>query len=131
MEEGSEVQMSADGRNESILGELPPLGLEAGFRDLWAEYRDAEVAAGRSAEPGFTCCHDPDLSQGEAVLDQRIDFVFHRGSSPMRVLEMARVGIDPSRRSEDLGLWPSDHAGLVARVAVTEARSQNGPGRRR
>ena len=27
MEEGSEVQMSADGRNETILGELPPLGV--------------------------------------------------------------------------------------------------------
>ena len=37
MEEGSEVQMSADGRNEAILGELPPLGLEGDYRDLALE----------------------------------------------------------------------------------------------
>ena len=37
MEEGSEVQMSADGRNEAILGEFPPLGLEGAYRDLALE----------------------------------------------------------------------------------------------
>ena len=37
MEEGSEVQMSADGRNETILGELPVLGLEGSYRDLALE----------------------------------------------------------------------------------------------
>ena len=37
MEEGSEVQMAADGRNETILGELPPLGLEGDYRDLALE----------------------------------------------------------------------------------------------
>ena len=37
MEEGSEVQMAADGRNEAILGEFPPLGLEGGYRDLALE----------------------------------------------------------------------------------------------
>jgi peptidoglycan/xylan/chitin deacetylase (PgdA/CDA1 family) len=35
-EEGSEVQMSADGRNESILGEMS-LGLESQYRDLALE----------------------------------------------------------------------------------------------
>jgi peptidoglycan/xylan/chitin deacetylase (PgdA/CDA1 family) len=37
MEEGSEIQMSADGRNETILGELPALGLEGEHRDLALE----------------------------------------------------------------------------------------------
>ena len=35
-EEGSEVQMGADGRNETILGEMA-LGLEAKYRDLALE----------------------------------------------------------------------------------------------
>jgi hypothetical protein len=35
-EEGSEVQMGADGRNESILGEMA-LGLEPAYRDLALE----------------------------------------------------------------------------------------------
>ena len=37
MEEGSEVQMPVDGRNESILGEMPVLGLEPQYRDLALE----------------------------------------------------------------------------------------------
>jgi hypothetical protein len=31
------------------------------------------------------------------------------------------VGADPTARSGEAGLWPSDHAGIVARVEIPMA----------
>jgi hypothetical protein len=47
----------------------------------------------------------------EPGLDQRIDFVFVRD---LKVLTAKIVGAHPS--DHRTGLWPSDHAGLVARA---------------
>jgi endonuclease/exonuclease/phosphatase family metal-dependent hydrolase len=93
----------------------------AGFRDLWAE-APASRRAGDSPEgPGHTCCHEADLSLPGKGLDQRIDFIFHRGPTEPDLKEIRRVGIHGSSRTRPGGLWPSDHAGLVACVAVPPA----------
>ena len=73
----------------------------AGFGDAW-----------ESANPGssgFSCCRAADLRSGS--LDQRIDMIFTRGD--FHVDRAWLVGAAASDRTPS-GLWPSDHAGVVA-----------------
>jgi endonuclease/exonuclease/phosphatase family metal-dependent hydrolase len=76
----------------------------AGFADTWAQ-------AGRGA--GATCCFSPLLDDDSAaVLSSRVDHVLTRGvSAPATRARL--TGIDPDGRTRS-GLWPSDHAGVVA-----------------
>jgi endonuclease/exonuclease/phosphatase family metal-dependent hydrolase len=81
----------------------------AGFSDVWAELRGAAV--------GYTCCHEPDLSNQVKRFHERIDYVLIRDSGPVkgRIWLVGEVPADhvsgPSHR-----LWPSDHAGLIAHL---------------
>ena len=74
-----------------------------GLEDAWARKHPGK--------PGFTCCQAEDLRNPLSTLDQRIDHVFTRGS--FQVEETLIVGDKPGNRTRS-GLWPSDHAGLVA-----------------
>jgi endonuclease/exonuclease/phosphatase family metal-dependent hydrolase len=88
-------------------GIVPPYQqfVEAGFDDVWT--------LRPRLDPGFTCCQAADLMNRVSLLDQRIDVVFSR-TAPDRAL--ARVfGDRPIDRTRS-GLWPSDHAGLAARL---------------
>ena len=82
--------------------------LEAGFEDAWT------VAHGD--EPGLTCCQAADLRNPESALYERIDLVLFRG--PFEVLTVDRTGETPEARTTS-GLWPSDHAGVVATLALS------------
>jgi len=76
-------------------------------------------------QPGFTCCQDPNLLNKRSNLDlapcppgsaattcpHRIDLILFRGFAG--VDNMKVFGDLPSDRTPS-GLWPSDHAGLVA-----------------
>ena len=73
----------------------------AGLGDAWA--------AAHPGEPGYSCCRAADLRSG--VLNQRIDMIFTRGG--FEVLSASLVGVTASDRTPS-GLWPSDHAGVVA-----------------
>lgn len=73
----------------------------AGFTDSWADIHPKQ--------PGVTCCFPEKLSETKPGLDQRIDYVFVRGLKPLTI---KIVGAHPWAHSS--GLWPSDHAGLVA-----------------
>jgi Endonuclease/Exonuclease/phosphatase family len=64
--------------------------------------------------PGFTCCQLGDLSNPESILGERIDVGFS-DAIPFRVKANV-VGNDESDKTTPTGLWPSDHAGLVARL---------------
>jgi endonuclease/exonuclease/phosphatase family metal-dependent hydrolase len=80
------------------------------------EYVDAWAAAGAGAEAdqGATCGEDADLTGGSDRLGVRIDYVFVRDA---KVVGCRVVG----NRAEDRtpsGLWPSDHAGVVAEIAL-------------
>ncbi|HUK20082.1 MAG TPA: endonuclease/exonuclease/phosphatase family protein [Gemmatimonadales bacterium] len=79
--------------------------LAAGFTDTW-------TAVHRHA-PGLTCCEQPDLLNALPTFDQRIDFIFARNNThtdaPVRSLV-----VGDSQADRVLGLWPSDHAGVVA-----------------
>lgn len=89
--------------------------LAAGFQDSWRM-----VNPGKSAE-GLTCCHDSDLQNPMPDFSQRIDFIFIRteglegpdGHFP-GAMSVEIIGNDPYLKTQPSGLWPSDHAGVVA-----------------
>ena len=84
--------------------------LGAGFHDAWTQTNPGD--------PGYTWGNQPDLRNPEplsyAILGQghyRMDLVLYRGK--VRARHMKRVGVLPSERTSS-GMWPSDHAGVVA-----------------
>lgn len=89
--------------------------LGAGFVDLWAALRPGTA--------GFTCCHAPDLSNALERFDERIDYVLVRGADGPSADRIDRVGEVAADRisGPDHLIWPSDHAGLIARLGWTEA----------
>jgi hypothetical protein len=76
--------------------------IAAGFSDAWS-------IAGRG--DGFTCCQEPDLNNSGSLLNSRIDLVLFKGNFKVKSAEV--VGESRKDRTKD-GLWPSDHAGVVA-----------------
>jgi endonuclease/exonuclease/phosphatase family metal-dependent hydrolase len=84
--------------------------MSAGFLDAWVE------RSGPKADQGFTCCHQTDLLNPVSAMEKRIDFVLFRNPSPGRGAVSAELfGVVPKDRLES-GLWPSDHAGILATV---------------
>jgi endonuclease/exonuclease/phosphatase family metal-dependent hydrolase len=83
-----------------------------------ADMVDAWRAAGNpdGGPEAATCCQVGDLTNPESVLADRIDYIWVRG---VTVEECVRIGADPADRTED-GLWPSDHAGVVATLALPD-----------
>jgi endonuclease/exonuclease/phosphatase family metal-dependent hydrolase len=57
-----------------------------------------------------TCCQDERLDNPQSKLTRRIDFIMTKGK--FRALSGDVLGESPSDRVS--GLWPSDHAGVVA-----------------
>ena len=75
----------------------------AGFKDAWS--------ATHPRQPGNTWGHDADLLNTTVNLTQRLDLVLFRGGPC--ALDAEVVGDELSDRTPS-GLWPSDHAGVVA-----------------
>ena len=81
--------------------------LSAGYVDLWQ--MDSEGT-------GNTCCQVPELQNAVSELYMRIDQIFVRNLElPTQILTHT-IGDTPSERLPS-GLWPSDHAGVVAHLA--------------
>jgi endonuclease/exonuclease/phosphatase family metal-dependent hydrolase len=83
---------------------------DAGYMDVWQA--DSEGA-------GYTCCQAGDLRNAESALDQRIDLIFTRGVTLREgaAIRTATVGDRPADKAR-AGVWPSDHAGVVAHLPV-------------
>jgi endonuclease/exonuclease/phosphatase family metal-dependent hydrolase len=81
--------------------------ISAGYGDVWSRLFPKRA--------GLTCCQDEADNNPVSELYQRIDLVLTHG----KVTPWAAVliGTDPRSRLAD-GLWPSDHAALVAGVVV-------------
>lgn len=82
----------------------------AGFADAWL-LRPGNVA-------GLTCCQAADLANTSSQLSQRIDHLF-LGAMPARVKQVRTLGATVGDRLSPpgRGLWPSDHAAVVADLA--------------
>jgi len=85
--------------------------ISAGFTDAWSETHPGD--------PGYTYGNDPDLANPNpldplpGIQLQRIDLVLFRGDVVARGMD--RIGDDVKTVS---GLWPSDHAGVVATLGI-------------
>ena len=99
----------------------------AGFADAWTQ---AEPGA-----EGFTCCHASDLLNSLPTLNRRIDLILLRGRHRHRERQRERdggfvatsaevVGDEPADRLDPSGLWPSDHAGVVATLRAPQRRGR-------
>ena len=78
--------------------------LAGGFHDGWAEvHGDGE---------GFTCCQSANLRNPVSQLDRRIDVVLFDAG---KALQAKRYGMNRASRTA-AGLWPSDHASVVATI---------------
>jgi len=79
----------------------------AGYSDVWSKLFPKRA--------GLTCCQDEADNNPASQLYQRIDLVLTHGD--VTPWGAALLGADPRSRLAD-GLWPSDHAALVAGVVV-------------
>ena len=102
----------ADGTGTPTYGDL----VGAGFNDAW-------IVTHRN-EPGYTFGHLPDLSNmtTDGLLTKRIDLVLFRGA--LNALDADVVGEELSARTPS-GLWPSDHAGVVATLGWQKDRDED------
>jgi endonuclease/exonuclease/phosphatase family metal-dependent hydrolase len=90
--------------------------IRAGFKDAWS--------VTHPNEPGYTFGHLPDLSNTttDGFLTERIDLVLFRGA--LNALDADVVGEELSARTPS-GLWPSDHAGVVAKLGWQKDRGED------
>lgn len=81
---------------------------EAGYTDAWKQAGSGD---------GFTCCFSEKLQDTDTSnLDERIDLVFYAGEG-IEPASAEVVGNELSDRTSS-GLWPSDHAGTVAKFRI-------------
>jgi endonuclease/exonuclease/phosphatase family metal-dependent hydrolase len=85
----------------------------ATYEILTSQYSDAVSIAGPVLP---TCCQAADLRNPTSELTTRIDLILFRGD--VTAVSTATVGNQPADRIE--GLWPSDHAGVVARLRLND-----------
>jgi hypothetical protein len=81
--------------------------MSVGYKDVWSRLF--------SKRAGLTCCQNETDNNPVSQLYQRIDLVLTHGR--VTPWGAALIGADPRSRLAD-GLWPSDHAALVAGVVV-------------
>ena len=124
------VVLVGDLNTQAITGATYQFLAAQGYLDVWMQKRN------RDEGEGNTCCHDPDLRNTTVHLDQRIDFILtkDRGGDDDRGLlgdhgrllknVVARVVGDELGDRTPSGLWPSDHAGVVARFRLNKERDE-------
>jgi endonuclease/exonuclease/phosphatase family metal-dependent hydrolase len=98
-----DLNSKADGTGTPTYAEL--IKPEVGFADAWAE-------EGRHSASGYTCCQDDDLLNPVSNLEDRRDLVLFLPGG-LQATDAEVVGAKPTDRTPS-GLWPSDHAGVVA-----------------
>jgi endonuclease/exonuclease/phosphatase family metal-dependent hydrolase len=81
--------------------------INAGFAEAWP--------ARRAPDPGLTCCQASNLLNPASQLSTRVDLVLTKGN--IQVVDIKRVGENPGDRTAS-GLWPSDHAGVIATLKI-------------
>lgn len=88
----------------------------AGFTDTWTMQPSSPKGKGAPIS-SFTCCQSEDLSNFKSDLYERVDLIFSK-AKPRKVPDAQRLGILVGDKTlpKALGLWPSDHASVAARI---------------
>ena len=104
-EETLPIVLLGDFNTQAPDGAAYQLLIDAAYMDTW-----------QGAADGNTCCQAKDLLNEVSGHIKRIDQIFVCNSeSDVTVLMTQTVGDTPSDRLAS-GLWPSDHAGVVAEL---------------
>ena len=85
--------------------------LNGGLADAWTRKRPAD--------PGLTCCQTPSVSVPTPSFVVRVDLILLRGNIDVRDIHL--VGNAPADFVN--GVWPSDHAGIVATLRIPDDHS--------
>ena len=101
------VIMLGDFNTRAPNGTAYQMILDGGYVDLWQ--MDSEGS-------GNTCCQDDDLLNELTDNTVRIDHIYVRNFGHPTSVVTHTVG-DKSEDRLSLGLWPSDHAGVVAEIS--------------
>lgn len=88
----------------------------AGYVDTWLR------KVGRPW-PGYTCCQNETVNNEVSWLDERIDLIFVRNETDFPAfpdLGPVRASVLGNRQRDKTpsGLWPSDHAGVYAKLII-------------
>lgn len=92
-----------------------------GYTDIWP------LNLISSEGEGFTASQDSDLRNPVSLLDRRIDFIFVRsedgcnGHNEIGPVQARVLGDELNERTPS-GMWPSDHAGVVAKLQIKKHR---------
>ena len=104
-------------------GDSPP-GLPSAYATLTgAGYVDAWTVRNGPAGPGYTCCQSETLDNKKSNLDERIDLIFVRNADGLGPTKVEVIG-DERRDKTRSGLWPSDHAGVVAKLHIRTPKTK-------
>jgi hypothetical protein len=111
--EASPLPVVAVGDFNAQPGSAPYVELTSVLADAWVE----SGAEG----PGYTCCSNDPLLRDTAAppFDERIDLVLF--TAPFVPLDATVVGEETTDLTAT-GMWPSDHAGVVAKLRYVEPR---------
>lgn len=69
-------------------------------------------------DPGLTCCFDAAVTNEDALLRSRIDLILVDDEVIVHDAEV--IGEEPASDMTPSGLWPSDHAGVVATLEMDD-----------
>jgi len=88
----------------------------AGFTDVWMRRPGAMTGQGAPLV-GFSCCQAEDLLNRKSDLYERVDLIFSLESN-IKVQDARLLGEVAADKTmpKGLGLWPSDHASVAARI---------------
>ena len=91
---------------------LPPFGIPTAYYQLSSSFTDTWTL--RPGDPdGFTCCQASDLLNNPSIHDERVDLVFAL-PAPSKVKANV-MDAEPSDKTIS-GLWPADHASVIAEL---------------
>jgi hypothetical protein len=119
------IVLLGDFNSPAPAGDTYQFLLSEGYVDVWT----------RSVKPkggaGDTCCQAADLRNAVSMLNRRIDLILFKSSNDMHGHDglgavFADVVGDETRDRTPSGLWPSDHAGVVASMRIPAASSRSG-----
>ena len=114
-----------DGMGGTIFDVCPtPYAVMSGANPFGAMYTDTWLQRNGPFDFGYTCCQATRLDNEISQLDERVDLVWARQASdyagpPFLVNVHASVfGEAEKDKTVPGGLWPSDHAGVSARLII-------------
>ena len=96
---------AAGGSSTGTYGDL----IAGGLVDVWG--------VANPGRDGYTGSQEEDVQNVPSTLNRRIDLIFVRDADDVTVVKADVVGETLADRTPS-GLWPSDHAGVVARLRL-------------